>query len=101
MKKKIEGGPGRGGGQGRCERRIEVFVKMKENSEGGGGQGGCEHEDLNYCDSAKQLGGGKRTLSLLQNMSEKIKIFKRKLLKKSYRFFFNFHLIIYSLYPTS
>ena len=72
---------------------------MKENSEGGGGQGGCEHEDLNYCDSAKKLGGGKRTLSLLQNMSEKIKIFKRQLLKKSYRFFFQLspdHLLIVS-----
>ena len=26
--KKVKGGPGRGGGQGRCERRIEVIVKM-------------------------------------------------------------------------
>ena len=24
----------------------------------GGGQGGCEHEELNYCDNAKTLGGG-------------------------------------------
>ena len=48
-----------GGGQGGCERRIEVFVKIQKNnmgggggvvgggglgrgSGGGGGQGGCE-----------------------------------------------------------
>ena len=37
MRKKIGGGPVRGGG---------------------GGQGGCEHEELNYCDNAKKLGGG-------------------------------------------
>ena len=52
------GGGGRWGGQGGCERRIEVFVKIqKENyfffflggggsvggvGLGGGGQGGCE-----------------------------------------------------------
>ena len=42
----VEGG-GVGGGQGGCERRIEVFVKIlkKKNSGGGGrvgGQGECE-----------------------------------------------------------
>ena len=45
------GGRGRvggGGGQGRCERRIEVFVKIQKKKLGGGwsgwglGQGGCE-----------------------------------------------------------
>ena len=51
------GGGGRGRGQGGCERRIEVFVKIKkkkyffgggggggrwEGSGWGGGQGGCE-----------------------------------------------------------
>ena len=35
------------GGQGRCERRSEVFVKIKKKIEGGGrvglgGQGRCE-----------------------------------------------------------
>ena len=34
------GGFGLGGGQGGCERRIEVFVKIqKKNWEGGGGLG--------------------------------------------------------------
>ena len=46
---------GRGRGQGGCERRIEVFVKIKKNNWGGrggrgvsgrgrvgGGSGGCE-----------------------------------------------------------
>ena len=28
------------GGQGGCERRIEVFVKMKKMGGGGGGRGG-------------------------------------------------------------
>ena len=42
------GGRGRvgGGGQGGCERRIEVFViiqqKKKRGGVGSGGQGGCE-----------------------------------------------------------
>ena len=31
------GGLGWGGGQGGCERRIEVFVKIKEKKWGGGG----------------------------------------------------------------
>ena len=45
------GGGGGGGGQGGCERRIEVFVKIKKKMGwgregggvgfGGGGQGGC------------------------------------------------------------
>ena len=37
------GGVGLGGGQGGCERRIEVFVKIqkkKKNFGGGGGGGG-------------------------------------------------------------
>ena len=41
---------GGGGGQGGCERRIEVFVKIQKKKKfgggrvggGGGGQGGCE-----------------------------------------------------------
>ena len=45
------GGRGRDGGQGGCERRIEVFVKIQKKNGGGGsgwggvglgGQGGCE-----------------------------------------------------------
>ena len=31
---------GRVGGQGGCERRIEVFVKIKKKNLGGGGGGG-------------------------------------------------------------
>ena len=35
------GGVGFGGGQGGCERRIEVFVKIKKKKNlGGGGWGG-------------------------------------------------------------
>ena len=54
-KKKIGGGGGVGfGGQGGCERRIEVFMKIQNNfffgggggggggGSGWGGQGGCE-----------------------------------------------------------
>ena len=29
-----------GGGQGGCERRIEVFVKIQKKNHGGGGGGG-------------------------------------------------------------
>ena len=29
-----------GGGQGACERRIKVFVKIQKNKIGGGGKGG-------------------------------------------------------------
>ena len=51
--KKSRRGPGVGrGGQGECERRIEVIVKMKKSRGGGGvvqggggeGQCGCEIE---------------------------------------------------------
>ena len=34
------GGVGLGGGQGGCERRIEVFVKIQKKKLGGGGSGG-------------------------------------------------------------
>ena len=44
-----------GGGQGGCERRIEVFVKIKKKIRGGGwwsgwGQGGCVYvnEELKF-----------------------------------------------------
>ena len=33
------GGVGLGGGQDGCERRIEVFVKIREKKLGGGGRG--------------------------------------------------------------
>ena len=33
-----------GGGQGGCERRIEVFVKIKKKKIGGGGVGGGQWE---------------------------------------------------------
>ena len=32
----VRGGGGLGGGQGGCERRIEVFVKIQKNWGGGG-----------------------------------------------------------------
>ena len=36
-------GVGLGGGQGGCERRIEVFVKIRGGGDRvDGGQGGCE-----------------------------------------------------------
>ena len=44
IKKKLGGGPGGGGfglgGQGGCERRIEVFVKIQKKKLGGRGVGG-------------------------------------------------------------
>ena len=52
--KGLEGGVGLGGGQGGCDRRIEVFGKIHKKIQGGGsvlgggldwgggGQGGCE-----------------------------------------------------------
>ena len=43
MEKNSGGGGGGGsglGGQGGCERRIEVFVKIQKKKIGGGGRGG-------------------------------------------------------------
>ena len=46
------------GGQAGCERRIEVFVKIKKKKLGGGsgwwGQGGCEYNITKM----KKCGGG-------------------------------------------
>ena len=43
QKKKLGGGGGSGwGGQGGCERRIEVFVKIKKKIVWGGGGGWVE-----------------------------------------------------------
>ena len=46
---------GGGGGQGRCDRRIEVFGKIQRKKIGGGGgvglvggQGGCVNEELKF-----------------------------------------------------
>ena len=54
QKKKFGGGGGRwvglgGGGQGGCERRIEVFVKIQKKKLGGGGGrvGGGVRVDVN------------------------------------------------------
>ena len=38
---------GGGGGQGGCERRIEVFVKIKKKKWGRGGPGGGVRVDVN------------------------------------------------------
>ena len=53
-----------GGGQGGCERRIEVFVKIQKNIARvglGGGQGGCERREFKFfCENSKKnrVGGG-------------------------------------------
>ena len=59
-----------GGGQGGCERRIEVFVKIQKKNWGGvrggwGGQGGCERRIEVFVKIQKKkrfffLGGGGR-----------------------------------------
>ena len=58
---------GGGGGQGGCERRIEVFVKIQKKIGGGGrvgrgGQGGCERRvglwGGGFQIQKKKLGGG-------------------------------------------
>ena len=46
-----------------CERRIEVFVKIKKNVRGGGGggggvQGGCERRIEVFVKIQKKIGGG-------------------------------------------
>ena len=60
------------GGQGGCERRIEVFVKIQKKKwggggvggrgrdwgGGGGGQGGCERRIEVFVKIQKKLGGG-------------------------------------------
>ena len=66
------GGSGRGGvglrGQGRCEQRSEVFVKIKKKIEGdqvgvlggGGGRGqdGCERRNEGFVKIQIKIGGG-------------------------------------------
>ena len=47
MKKKSEVVPGWGGGQGGCERRIEVIVKMQKKSRRGSEWGGVVRVDVN------------------------------------------------------
>ena len=61
-----------GGGQDGCERRIEIFVKIKEKNlgggrgrgrgrlGGGGGQGGCERRIEVFVKIQKKNGGGVR-----------------------------------------
>ena len=54
------GGVGLGGGQGGCERRIEVFVKVQKNfggvgewgRVGGGGQGRSERRSELFCENS-------------------------------------------------
>ena len=66
------GGVGLGGGQGGCERRIEVFVKIQKKNWGGvrwgggwgvgvglGGQSGCERRiEVFVKIQKKKIGGG-------------------------------------------
>ena len=64
------GGPGVGlGGQGGCERKTEVFVKIQKKKIGGGGvgglgrgrvggQGGCERRIEVFVKIKKKIGGG-------------------------------------------
>ena len=53
-----------GGGQGGCERRTEVFVKIQKKINfffgggGGGGQGGCESRIEVFWKIQKKIGGG-------------------------------------------
>ena len=53
------------GGQGGCERRIEVFVKIQKKIGGGGGwvgggQGGCERRyEVFVKIQKKKMGGGR------------------------------------------
>ena len=55
---------GGGGGQGGCERRIEVFGKIQKKKIGGegsgwGGQGGCERRiEVFVKIQKKKIGGG-------------------------------------------
>ena len=67
------GGSGRGpswGGQGGCERRIEVFGKINKRigggvfglgvfGLGGGGQGGIERRIETFCENSKKKWGGR------------------------------------------
>ena len=50
----------RGSGQGGCERRIEVFVKIQKTNwgGGGGGQGGCERRIEVFVKIRKKIHGG-------------------------------------------
>ena len=61
-KKKFRGwGGGRLGGQGGCERKIEVFVKIHNffgRGGGGGGQGRCEHKRIEALNFFWGEGGG-------------------------------------------
>ena len=61
---KMGGGGGGVGGQGGCERRIEVFVKIRRVGEmsgrgsgWGGGQGGCERRVEVFEKIHKKIGG--------------------------------------------
>ena len=53
-----------GGGQDGCERRIEVFVKIKKKIVGGGGGGGGGgvrgdvNRELKFCENSKKNWGG-------------------------------------------
>ena len=52
-----------GGGQGGCERRIKVFVKIQKKKKnfffgGGGGQGGFERRIKVFVKIQKKIGGG-------------------------------------------
>ena len=63
QKKKMAGGGGGSwgrvlGGQGGCERRIEVFVKIQKKIGGGGGGGWVGVRVVDGTIDKKQFGGG-------------------------------------------
>ena len=46
------------GGQGRCGRRSEDFVKIQKKNGGGGRVGGCERRSEAFVKIQKKNGGG-------------------------------------------
>ena len=110
---RVGGGSVGAGSQGGCERRIEVFVKIKKKllgwgvrggggsdlGGGGGGQDRCEPRSIGFVKIQKQK---YFEILHLQNFDVKFQNFQRAITKKNQMiFFFKFHQIIYSFYPIS
>ena len=64
------GGSSKGGGQGGCERRIKVFVKIKKKNWGGGSGGG------------RVRGGGRVGGGVMVDVNEELKSFCENSKKK-------------------